>query len=249
MTDGPRSGRANPALGTRITFRHVAQRWPDVHGHLRPGAAGRRRLARRGRGMVGDQQRALGGVPMPDPGGATVRSSSPDVDWTCSPASIAAWYRPGLDGEIERAVIEILQGRHRDGVARHPPADRAAAEWKPHVAILKNGSAAGLTMTPRRLKIEAEDVQRGRGRGVQPHRHRGPSKASSTSARRTPWHVAVPAPRPATSATAGTPGRAGTASRISPRSRLAPTRRGGPPQRRRPAESRSERHLAVVTAE
>lgn len=86
---------------------------------------------------------------MPDPGGATRPVVfAVDVDPDMLSASIAAaWYRPGLDGAIERAVLEIPQGCHRDGVAWViPRLIGLQRKWKPAaVAMPKNGPAAGLT--------------------------------------------------------------------------------------------------------
>jgi hypothetical protein len=158
--DDPRSwARANPALGTRISFRHVAQEMASMSTVT----FDRERLG------VGDwpaedeawsviSKEHWEACSMPDPGGATRPVVfAVDVDPDMLSASIAAaWYRPGLDGEIERAVIEIPQGCHRDGVAwAIPRLIELHRKWRPAgVAIPRNGPAAGLIDDAEKAGIE-----------------------------------------------------------------------------------------------
>lgn len=148
--DDPRSwAKANPALGTRISIRHVAQEMASMSADQ----FDRERLG------VGDwpaEEEAWSVVSRehweacadPDPGGATRPIAfAVDVDPDQLSASIAAaWYRPGGEGTRELPVIEIPQGCHRDGVAWViPRLAELKAKWRPAiVAIPKNGPAAGL---------------------------------------------------------------------------------------------------------
>lgn len=148
--DNPRSwAKANPALGTRISIRHVAQEMASMSADQ----FDRERLG------VGDwpaEEEAWSVVSRehweacadPDPGGATRPIAfAVDVDPDQLSASIAAaWYRPKGEGDRELPVIEIPQGCHRDGVAWVVPRlAELKAKWHPAiVAIPKNGPAAGL---------------------------------------------------------------------------------------------------------
>lgn len=172
--DDPRSwARSNPALGTRISFRHVAQEMASMSTVT----FDRERLG------VGDwpaedeawsviSKEHWEACSMPDPGGATRPVVfAVDVDPDMLSASIAAaWYRPEpilAEGHVpgtenlrevrnERAVIEIPQGCHRDGVAWViPRLTELQRKWRPAgVAIPRNGPAAGLIDDAEKAGIE-----------------------------------------------------------------------------------------------
>ena len=154
--DDPRSwAKANPALGRRISFQHVA----DEMASMTMGAFDRERLG------VGEwpsedaawavvSEEAWQAVAVPDPGGATRPVCFAfDVDPDMISATIAAcWDRPGFikDGVPQaiaaRPVVEIPRGCSREGIAWViPRLVELRRAWKP-LAILapKNGAAAGL---------------------------------------------------------------------------------------------------------
>lgn len=152
--DDPASwAKANPALGVRITVRHVAQEMASMSTVT----FDRERLG------VGDwpmedeawaviSKEHWEACAVPDPGGATrPLVFAVDVDPDMLSASIAAcWYRPvpGQDGQrgTEIPVIEIPQGCHREGVSWViPRLAELRRKWRPVVvAMPKNGAASGL---------------------------------------------------------------------------------------------------------
>jgi hypothetical protein len=158
--DDPRSwARANPALGTRISFRHVAQEMASMSTVT----FDRERLG------VGDwpaedeawaviSREHWEGCSLPDPGGATRPIAfAVDVDPDMLSASIAAcWYRPADAASPERPVLEIPQGCHREGVSWViPRLIQLRQRWRPlAVAMPRNGPAAGLTDDAEKAGIE-----------------------------------------------------------------------------------------------
>ena len=149
--DDPRSwGKANPALGVRISSGHVR----DEMGAMTMATFDRERLG------VGDwpggeeawaviSEEAWTACAMPAPGGAARPVAfAVDVDPDMISAAIAsAWIRPAQAGSpVPRPVIEIPRGCHREGVNWVIPQLLALRRtWRPlAVAIPRNGPAAGL---------------------------------------------------------------------------------------------------------
>ena len=157
--DDPRTwGKANPALGVRISVDHVR----DEMNAMTMATFDRERLG------VGDwpggdeawaviSEEAWAACAVNDPGGA-VRpvAFSVDVDPDMISASIAScWYR-AVPGEIRRPVIEIPRGCHREGTNWIIPQLLALRRtWRPDaIAIPRNGPAAGLIDTAENAGIE-----------------------------------------------------------------------------------------------
>lgn len=174
--DDPRSwAKANPALGTRIAVRHVAQELASMS----PVTFDRERLG------VGDwptedeswtviSKEQWEACALADPGGATRPVVfAVDVDPDMSSATIAAaWYRPEppaaggrIAGETSRSqtgrvpdrpVLEIPKGCHREGVAWViPRLAELRRAWRPvAIAMPKNGPAAGLADDAEKAGLE-----------------------------------------------------------------------------------------------
>ena len=149
--DDPRSwAKANPAIGNRISFGHVAQEMAAMSLT----AFDRERLG------VGDwpsedaawavvSEEHWQACAMPDPGGATRPVTFAfDVDPDMISATICAcWEKPGGDPAVAaRPVAEIPRGCSREGTAwLIPRLVELKRAWRPAAIIApKNGPAAGL---------------------------------------------------------------------------------------------------------
>ena len=157
--DDPRSwARANPALGTRISYEHVQKEFQSMS----MAAFDRERLG------IGDwpeeeeswraiSEEAWQRCSMSDPGGA-VRplAFAVDVDPEMNVSTIAAaWQRPEPDGGY-RTVLVIPRGCSREGTGW--VVERLAElrrQWRPiAVCFPKNGPAAGLADAAENAGIE-----------------------------------------------------------------------------------------------
>jgi hypothetical protein len=149
--DDPRAwARANPALGTRISYEHVQKEFNSMSA----AAFDRERLG------VGDwpeeeeswsvlSEEAWERCAMPDPGGAVKPMAfAVDVDPDMKVTTIAAaWTRPELDGSgTYRTVLEIPRGCSREGTGWVIERLRELCRTYRPMAVCfpKNGPAAGL---------------------------------------------------------------------------------------------------------
>lgn len=149
--DDPRSwARANPALGRRISFSHVANEMSSMTATT----FDRERLG------VGDwpsedaswsvvSEESWQACAMPDPGGATRPVTFAfDVDPDMISATIAScWERPaGGLAAMMRPVVEIPRGCSREGIAWViPRLVELKRAWRPSAIVApKNGPASGL---------------------------------------------------------------------------------------------------------